>query len=125
MLDMVLTTVTLEGTEEMGISAVIVLLSLLALIGVLILKMVFVHKLFTGEEIPKVHIFTTFVVALIAEILIQATLMVKLTVMMQIYSFLGYLLFVLVGVFFIAELILMPMGVIVGGRKQTGYMRKG
>ena len=114
------TEITIEGIEEVGVSAIFMLLCLLGIITILCLKFLNVVKVNTFYE--KEHIFTTVFVATICYVFVLIHLLTHPTLLFAIYFWGTTFMYMLIWFFFIAEIIFIPVQYM-RERKQTRFSR--
>jgi hypothetical protein len=101
-------TVTVQGTGEMGINAVLTGLALLGLIAVFILKLINVIRAATWYEYE--HIFSTFAVAVICFFFVRlGSLMNVESVTFASYVWFSWPLMIIIGFLWVAELFMLPV----------------
>ena len=119
-----LETVTVEGIEEFGISAVLMLIGILALMTICFLKFMNVVRL--NDFYDKEHIFTTIFAASIFYGIVFVSLMIHPVLSFAIYLYICTFLYALIWIFFVAEIIILPANAVTDHKetrlqRQSGY----
>lgn len=115
-----LTTITLEGLEEVGISAQITALALLTLTLILILKFLNIAKFAQLYDTP--YAFVTLFIASLSYAFIAIGLYMHPTELFAVYLNISTFLYTLTWIFFVIEMIQTPVKTFTG-RKQTRFAR--
>jgi hypothetical protein len=119
----VLETITIEGTGQMGISAVLTGLALIVLVGIFLLKLINVLKVVDFYD--TVHIFSTFALGVICFFFVLLGSLMNLDdTVFTVYLWFSTPVFSIICILWVVEMIMLPVSVVTG-RKETRFERKG